>query len=80
MRGVEVIVRGAERQEPAFLALFQHDAGEDAKRRRRGGDRAVVLETNRYVEADGLAQGSAIEPTMIETMVRGSIAEGSRCR
>jgi hypothetical protein len=51
---MEMVIGGAERQEPALFALLQHDPGDDAERRRCGGERPVVLEPDGHVKSDGL--------------------------
>ena len=79
-RRMQVVIGGAERQEPALLALLQHDPGDDAQRRLRGGDRPVVLEPDGHVKSDGLACAPAIVKATIETMVGRSIAEATSCR
>jgi hypothetical protein len=72
---MKVVIGGTERHEPAPLPLLQHHPGNDAERRGRGGDRAVVLETDRHVKPDGLAGQAAIVGARIEAMVGRSIAD-----
>jgi hypothetical protein len=72
---MKVVIGGTERQEPARFSLLQHDPGDDAERRLRGGDRPVILETDRHVKPDGLAGRAAIERGRIETIVGSLIAD-----
>src|SRR5690349_1652071 len=69
---LEVIVRGAEREEAAPFALREDDARHDPKRSRRGCDRTVVLETQGHVESNRLACLAAIERGRIKSIVGGS--------
>ncbi len=58
---VDVTVGSAVGQEPSTLPLHQHDPRNDPTSGRNGRDGPAVLQPDRHVESDGVAQRAAIE-------------------